>query len=135
MIFDMNDHRTLGEIREAFSRRFPFLAIEFPNRPVKGKKIAPHKHLHPPDTTVGGISMAGHPGFLEIYPRLKVKDVEEVFKKDFGITVQVLRNMHGAWVLTSDRDHLTLDEENEIAARSQAVIHPDYDERVEEREY
>jgi hypothetical protein len=134
MLVEINELLTVRDIQHRFRELFPFLKIEFFNKAHKQEKPSAGKDQIVHDKTIGEISSKHKTGTLDIEPTSIVSDIEQAFKTKFGLNIQIFRNMHGTWIQTTGTDNLTLREQNDMGERSQAVIHPDYDERIEDIE-
>ena len=135
MFIEINDTKTIGQIQREFCTGFPFLRLEFLDEPAKPKNKNCKDHCCKGCTPVGDFRTKHNPGALQFTPDTRTGDLELSFKDHFGLNVQVCRNMCGNWVPTKGTGHLTLAEQDEIGQHSQKVIHPDYNERIEESEY
>lgn len=124
MIIEINDTKTIAEIRNEFSEYYPYLCIEFYDIPHGVQEITSYKHQYPHDKTIGQIRKKHNPGMLEIYSRHKTGMIEQEFQKLYGLNVQILRRQGNAWIQTAGTDELTLEEQNEIGRHAtQETLH------------
>ena len=124
MILEVNDTKTIEDIRKEFSEYYPFLSIEFYDEPHKSGEISSYKHLLPHNKTIRDIRRKHNPGMLEIHSWHKTGIVEQEFKRLYGLNVQILRRQGDAWIQTAGTDELSLEEQNEIGRNAtQDVLH------------
>ena len=104
----IRDDRTLRDMQEEFSEKFPFLKIEFYS--AKGEQEARKKLA--PDRTVGEVRTIHNEGELSIHGNVKVRSLEASFSESFGLNVQVFRLSGNLWLQTTSTDEWTLHEQN-----------------------
>ncbi len=114
MILEINDAKTIADIREEFTKAYPFLCIEFYDAPHDVGETTSGRHLLPHEKMIGEVRRQQAPGLLEIYPQYKTGDVEQNFKMLHGLHVQIFRRRGDSWIQTAGTDELTLEEQNEI---------------------
>ena len=107
--------KTMLQIQEDFSKMFPFLKIEFFESPqdptgtsTRSKMISSDKRLK---EGLKGINAKS----LFLFGDTTVKELEDRFKTDFGLNVQVFRKSGNLWIETSLTDSWTLDRQNQEA--------------------
>jgi len=108
MLLDINDTKTVGELQDKFNECFPYLKLVFYK-----KAHGWHKHSIPGNEvdaskTIGEISRKHNQGLIPIRSKLKIGLIEQVFKKHFGLFVQVHYQVNGQWAETAATDDLTL---------------------------
>lgn len=107
----IDDKTSLYEIEEEFRQRFPFLKIKFlsnilvsgnsvVSKLIKNKTLAEYSILSKKDTGV------------IITPQMTVYDLEQCFKKEYGLVVKVFRNSWRVWLESTVTDGWTLEEQN-----------------------
>ena len=119
MIIEIDDSKTIEDIQDSFNTAFPFLKIEFYEHPhhwyepsslqteiKKTKKIADIRKQH-------------NHGILKIYSWFKTGDVEQLFRKEFDLYIQVFYRQKNKWVQSAGSDNLTLKEQNAIGQSSE----------------
>lgn len=112
----INDTRSVVAIQEEFSRAFPFLRIEFfPKKQEIGTAI-PKKNFYTSTRTLAECRTNHNAGILSITPSMTVADLEQIFLKDYGLSVQILRKSGKVWLGTTVTDGWTLDEQNNQGA-------------------
>ena len=110
-----------GTIKQAFSRMFPFLKIEFIKVVTDhaGFDVNTSMILH--NLYLGEINERLKTGTIDINDDYKASNVEELFKKKFGLPIQVFRKEKKQWILAV-ADEFTLAEENEMGKESCIVM-------------
>ena len=124
MIIEADIKKTLGEIAVQFSAGYPFLKLEFYNQPHSIHAVSSEKNLLPPNLTGKETGLKFQPGTVEIHDYQKTGDVEQLFKKNLGLNVQIFRRHGEDWIQTVGTDDLTLREQNEIGQKaSEEFLH------------
>lgn len=126
MIIEINNSRTIREIREAFTGRFPFLKLEFFNESHE-REAASGGMPCKPDLTLGEIRSKNTQGIITLDPDNETGAVEKEFERRFGLNVQVYRLQSGQWIQTAGTDILTLKEQNDIGRDSDAFYNPNHE--------
>lgn len=112
MIININDSKKLRTVKEEFNLLFPYLKIEFFKRP-NGYPEGSVKLLVTDDRkTVGECRNLKTSGLLDITPEMTVSELEENFKTNYGLYVQVFRRSGTVWLETTVTDKWTLAEQN-----------------------
>lgn len=133
MIIEIHDTKTIEDIREKFSSFFPFLKIEFFEHPHHWYEDSPEKTAYPVDKKIGEIRKQHEHGNLEIHSWNKTGDLEQTFRKKFGLNVQVFRLEGNKWIQTAGTDKLDLAEQNEIAKNPAAGNRRGMNSKTEKR--
>ena len=104
-------NRKVEEIREEFNSSFPYLKIVFVNRIDNTKAASVIEEVEP---TARLIDVTGvlKEGAIDIRPTDSIKEVEQRFEKQYGLSVQIFRKQNGVWMDTDVTDDLTLHEQN-----------------------
>ena len=113
----ISDSKTLKEIQEEFTSKFPGLKIEF------------YKDAHQPGETsssetinltktIGEVRLVTTSGELSIDGHQKVSTLEENFKTNYGLNVQVFRMSGNLWLQTATTDDWTLSKQNRKGVHS-----------------
>lgn len=124
MIIEIDDTKTIEAISKAFSARYPFLKIEFYDKPHHWQEGSPANHQFPHNKTIAEIRRQHNPGGLDINPWQKTGRIEQEFHKRFGLNIQIFRHHGNSWIQTVGTDEFTLDEQNEIGKNaSKDVMH------------
>lgn len=104
----IKDVRTLKDIQEEFSDKFPFLRIEFFTWIGKTEE----KQKLNPELTIGEVRTIHKEGEVSIHGNLKVRTLEANFRDIYGLSVQVFRLSGNIWLQTTSTDDWTLHEQN-----------------------
>ena len=136
MVLEINDLKTLRDIQGTFSSRYPFLMIEFyARRPGDGESFEKQDLIHI-DQSIRNIKRTHVSALFEIKPDNTIDEVEKEFFQRFGLVVRVLSKSDTHWIRPEALGHLTLNQQNEIGRTfAEHIIHPDYDTRIEDRQY
>jgi predicted house-cleaning noncanonical NTP pyrophosphatase (MazG superfamily) len=100
MILYTSKYRSIGEIQMEFSRRYPFLKIEFEHK-KNGRAL------------LEKINEKLHEGVIEISDSTTVEDLQKSIRILFGITTRVFRRSGNIWLETTMTDHWTLQQQNQ----------------------
>ena len=117
MLIEIDDSKTISDLQDRFSLCFPYLKIEFYNTPHHWQEPSAGKHLLDPATRIGDIRRKHAPGILEIKSWYRTGQVEQLFKKLFGLNAQVFRLENNHWKQSTQSDDLTLGMQTQIAIR------------------
>lgn len=117
MKLQISNFQKTNNLKESFSRTFPFLKLEF-------FKVA-HKNAEP---TAKSDMVAGEMFLEELNPLLNdgelvikaedsVAETEKAFH-EFGLSVQIFRKQKNTWIETTKTDHLSLAKQNEMGQQA-----------------
>jgi len=107
MKLKISPEKTLRQIQEEFHREFPFLRIEFFQKPHRTREASAKEDLLDSSLPVGKVSKAR--GEISITDTTKVKELEQKLQKDFHLYAQVFRKAGNIWLETSTTDDWTLE--------------------------
>ena len=125
MIIEINDSRTIGDIQEEFSNRFPFLKIEFFQKP-HDREDPSNETPYQKELPLGEIRQKHAHGIITIDPDNETGAVEKEFERRFGLIVQIYRLQMDRWIQTAGTDILSLSEQNQIARDSATFYNPNH---------
>lgn len=109
----IHDSYKLCEIQKEFSEHFPYLKLEFFGfEPTEQKIFLRENLITDTNKTVAEIRHLHLMGHISINAQQKVSTLEQHFKKNFGINIQVFRKSGNTWLLTTTTDDWTLAEQN-----------------------
>ena len=109
----IHDSSKLFEIQEEFSKHFPYLRLEFFGfEPIEEKRFSKENLISDTNKTLGEIRHVHRPGHISINGHQKVSSLEQHFRKNFGIDIQVFRKSAAIWVQTTTTDNWTLTDQN-----------------------
>jgi hypothetical protein len=112
MRITISDSRKIFKIQEEFNTAFPYLRLEFFSKPHKSGAPSAKKYLKRGDITVGECRTIQESGTITITPATTVEELEQSFRKIFGLSVQVFRKSGKVWLETTVTDSWTLEEQN-----------------------
>ena len=96
----ISDEKKLRNIQAEFSKKFPYLKLEFYKNAHESGEGSPEKEHLDLDQTVGEVRSVHNKGDLSIDGHLKVKTLENNFAEQYGLFVQVFR-LSGGSVVTN----------------------------------
>lgn len=103
---------TLRDIKAAFRAAFPFLKLEFFQRPHADGVASPRREMFSDKLRVSDIRDARNEGAIELSDNLTVTSLEAEFRERFGLYVQVFRKAGRLWLETGVTDHWSLSQQN-----------------------
>jgi hypothetical protein len=119
MIVEINNETTIRDVQEVFSTAYPFLKLEFFDKPHSWGEHCVNAHCYDPGFKLFTIEKrAKAPKFIRLSPWEKTGTLEEEFKDLFGLYAQVYRRFGNKWVQTAGTDDLSLSEQDEIGKKS-----------------
>lgn len=125
MIIEINDSRTIGDIQQEFSTRFPFLKLEFFQNPHDREEPSNETPCQK-DLSLGEIRQKHVQGIITINPGSETGAIEKEFERRFGLNVQIYRLQMDRWIQTAGTDILSLSEQNQIARDSATYYNPNH---------
>lgn len=132
MHIHIHDKTTLGEIQNVFGTYYPYLRLRFYKHPHQHFQISSEKERLSEDLLISDIRQTHIDKVLEIMPTQRVDEVEDLFLKQFGLSVQILKKEKNEWVQTTGLDSYSLKEVNEFSRNdSDEFVVRDYDEGFE----
>ena len=114
MKITLYSQKTIGEVKQEFTKTFPFLKIEFFKRKHNPGQGSPILEEIEPTHQLIDVSGVLKEGAIELDPTDTVKDVEQRFQSQYGLPVQIFRRQNGLWMETTVTDDLTLREQNTL---------------------
>lgn len=107
----------LIDIKKAFSSHYPGLKIEFfIDKNKDGNLTADEKYTNA-ESLLSEISSHTH-NTLDMSQYTTASDLENAFKENFGVMVQVFRKSGSSWLMTSASDSIALSELSKQAVQS-----------------
>jgi hypothetical protein len=122
-----------GTLRSSFSKRYPYLKLEFFRQGTNFNQTGSRKDLITEDVEINSIRESRSEGYLEFDQQITVEELESAFLNQFGLHVQVFRQSGKVWLETVTTDHLSLEQQNEmgkehsITFKEESNIDFDYD--------
>ena len=124
MKIKISDHRKVSAVQKEFNEVFPYLKLEFFSKPDFQKKGSEKINLIVPDNkTIGECRKVHNHAAILISPDMKVSELEEIFRKNFGLYVQVFRQSGRVWLETTMTNDWTLAEQNKQGEELSKPIH------------
>lgn len=108
----ISDDRTLLDIQQEFSHSFPWLRLEFFSSPHRPGEASPKKQMLPDSISIGEARTVHGHGSVMIHPTMTVAELEQAFRDECGLSVQVFRKSGRVWLETTITDTWTLQEQN-----------------------
>src|SRR6478735_6104890 len=115
MLLNINDNKKISDIQDKFNECFPHLKLEFYDKRHKPGQASWEEQRIKEDIQVGEIRKKHYSGILEIKSWDKTGEVEQRFKEEYGLYVQIFRLGNGLWTQSVKTDELTLAEQSEAA--------------------
>lgn len=132
MHIHIHDKTTLGEIQNVFATYYPYLRLRFYSHPHQHFQISSEKERLSDDLRLEDIRKTHIDKVLEIMPFQRVDEVEDIFMRQFGLGVQIMKKEKNEWVQTTGLDSYSLKEVNEFSRNdSDEFVVRDYDEGFE----
>jgi len=103
----IDNNKSIVEIQKEFASLFPFLKIEFFKNSHKVFEGNSKKEI------IHTITHLNKPGEITILETMTVTELEQAFKKQFGLNIQVFRKHGNSWIETTVTDGWTLQKQNE----------------------
>lgn len=103
----------LKDIQDMFNKKFPHLTLAFFEVAYEEGQATDKNKKYDNDLTLRDIRKEGKIGEVSIHGNLKTGTLENIFREEFGIHVQVLRRSGNVWLQTTTTDTRTLSEQEE----------------------
>jgi len=104
--------KQLKILQKEFNNRFPFLKIEFFEKPHEYGVNSDESDQLDSELTVGEVRKMESVGKLTMDGTIPVGIFEKLMEDKFGLFIQVYRNSYGKWLQTWVTDIWTLEEQN-----------------------
>lgn len=108
MILPVNDNESIAEIQDRFNEAFPGLKLEFFYEPHGWGEPSFSLRSIDGNQKIGEVRKHHEQGLLDIKSWYKAGEVEKLFKKAYGLFVQIYYLDNGVWVETRKSDDLSL---------------------------
>lgn len=105
---------SVADVRNEFSRLFPFLRLQFYTRTQKPYHSRPTKDIIDDQALLQSLDLGSDAEF-EINENMAVSTVENLFREKFGIGAQVYRRYGNIWLEASVTDDWSLRRQNDHA--------------------
>lgn len=115
MLLEIDDQKTVGDLKERFSECFPLLKLEFFSHVHHFQKGQPLKD----DLELSAIRKVHEPGVIEIKSGTSLEKLTHQLKELFGLHVKILRRHGPDWIGIGEL-HQSIQEASELASVSLA---------------
>ena len=105
--------RLLSEIQKDFNDYFPFLKIEFFRSTVPRQSKWNAVNRISPNLEISRVQVQQKEGEIRFVDETKVEELENNFRDEFNLNVQVFRRSGNIWLETTMTDKWTLKQQNE----------------------
>lgn len=122
MKIEINNHRKIFAIQKEFSSVFPCLKIEFHEKPNKQGGASSQKLVKSSSKSLSECRNLHNEGFVSINPQMSVGDLKQIFRDNFGLTIEVFQKTTKVWRQVDVTENVILDELNKEAAYSPSTI-------------
>lgn len=117
----INHTKKIADLQKEFNDVFPFLKLEFFHHRHRVFRGSPKKDIAEPDLTLGHLNRKYASGAIIVRPDMKVSELEEILKNNFGLSAQVFRRAGRTWIETTVTDDWTLEQQN-VAGRELSTL-------------
>jgi len=111
MIIKIDNGSLVGDIQRQFTARYPFLKIQF-HKKHSGYKHATKEEHASPGELFRNLCSTNKNGTVDINNKRSIADVENDFKKEYGVDAEILRQSGTLWIETSLTDDWSLEKQN-----------------------
>ena len=111
MFLYISKDKTIQEVQQSFSSKYPFLKLEFYKLMTTDPALPVKKHL-PHSITLMAAGLKEN-GVVDINNDTTVGNLEEIFFAKFGLNMQVSRKSGISWLETTMTDSWSLQKQNE----------------------
>jgi len=118
----IHDDKTLKQIQDEFSEKFPFLKIEFYKFPHEESGYSNVKDQINTNKKIADIRLVHNTENISIKKDMTVNDFELMFNNKLSLNVQVFRKSGNIWLQTGATDYLTLAEQNRRGEESLTMV-------------
>ena len=123
--------KKIEEIQSEFSKRFPYLKINFFTIKPKDSKGYSKPDIIDSSKRIMDVTDIQNSTPLHLNGLMSVAEVEKNAREQIGLHIEIFRKSGKVWLKTSSSDHWTLDEQNKEALESEMKI----TEKPEETDY
>lgn len=133
MIIHINDRLFIGDVQAKFSEAFPFLQLAF-FRPSWNPALIRLQPEVPPTKQLLEFHKAVKPFEFTITSKDRVAVVEQNFRDQYALEVQVMRRSGNSWLMTKETDNYTLEQQNALGLEMSAPISSSEPEDIHEQQ-
>lgn len=118
----ISEEATIASIQRDFREAYPLLQLAFYQQPHEiGEHCCPQEKI-PAEMPIEDIRMMHTFGWIDISKHRTAAEIEQDFRRLFGLNVQVMRRSGDMWVQTTKTDCWTLQRLNDEAKLAQHHI-------------
>lgn len=108
----ISPERLISDVQKDFNQEFPYLKLEFFDTRSFNRATQGGKHLLPQNQKLGDAFRQIQQGAIDIPHSMKVSELENIFRSQFNLAVQVYRRSGNLWLETTMTDNWTLGQQN-----------------------
>lgn len=112
MTITINNDIQISAIQDEFNAVFPYLRIEFISETLQSRNTSLIKVLKTPSKTLNEYRTIHSKCNVTITPQMTVIDLKKIFRKNYGLRVQISRKSGKVWLKTTVTEDWTLEEQN-----------------------
>jgi hypothetical protein len=133
MNIQINSRLLIGDIQKKFREAFPFLQLVFFRQPWNPMLIRLQPELSSAES-LQHFHKETKPREFNITPKDKVAAVEQNFRDQYALEVQVMRRSGNTWLMTKETDNYTLEQQNALGLEMSSAISADEPEDIHEQQ-
>jgi hypothetical protein len=118
MLMKIHSQLTLKDIKKQFTESFTHLKLTFFIDKNEDGNLTADEQWTDVNVTLDAISTIKSPDVIAIHDEMTPAQLEGEFKNRFGVMVQVFRKRGNQWLMTSQTDHLSLRQLQEMAVET-----------------
>ena len=135
MLLLIDDNLTISAVQDKFSDSYPGLKLMFYKKEPRDREHVAAEFISDDHARIGALRKDHHSGELQIFSWLTVREVEKVFRKDFGLHVRIFRNELNQWIPVTHTNKYSLRKQQEFSQNATVSIDPVVEEQLEEYGY
>lgn len=111
MTIKIDSGSLVSDIQRQFTARYPYLKIQF-HKKYNYYKRAAREEPAAPNELFRNLGSLNKTGIVDINNTRTIADVENEFKKEYGVNAEILRQSGTLWIETSLTDDWSLEKQN-----------------------
>jgi hypothetical protein len=120
IMLSISDRITISDLQNQFTSYYPYLRMEFFSQEHSQGEPTHRKLMKSANKTLGECRTVHKAGTVEIRPEMTVAELEQKFKEQFGLNMQLFRKSGKVWLETTITDNWTLNAQN---SQGEALSH------------
>lgn len=133
MSINITSQLTIGELKQQFAGTYPHLRLAFYRPHQSLSFIMLHQEL-PSHKLLESFRREGMPGRFDINASDKVRTLEQRFREEYQLEVQVIRYSGSNWIMTTTTDEYTLTEQEQLGKEMATEVEQDVPQDIHEQE-